>query len=317
MLEQKKDIMKLGFGAVGLFVLAVTYNSLHIIETGNVGVKSVMGQIDREELSPGLNFAMPIISKIENVFTKTIMVNYSTVNKKDTQEMYYERSLQGEDKTGLEMGIDLIVEVNPQSDKMADMYIEVGRQGLEKKVLQPIRGAARKVLGQYNAESVMSRRREVEASVAEELEKVFRKNPYYTLVNMQLKKIYLPIKVQQAIERVQLAKQDAASKKEQIVANKALAQSKVELAIGEANAVREGAQAEADATLIKAKAVAEANIIESEAQAKANSVVSKSLTATLIKQNTIEAWKSGGAKVPQFVGSESQFIFDINKASKK
>lgn len=296
-----------------LFSILTIFNSLHIIETGNVGVKSVMGQIEREELKPGLNFALPIISKIENVFTKTIMVNYTPETKPDTQEVYYERSLKGEDKTGLEMGIDLIVEVNPQSDQMADMFIEVGREGLTKKVLQPIRGAARKVLGQYNAESVMAQRKQVERSIQTELEKVFAKNEYYTLVNMQLKKIYLPIKVQQAIERVQLAKQDAAGKKEQIVANKALAQSKVELAIGEANAVREAAQAAADSILIKAKATAEANIIESEAQAKANAIISQSLTPVLIQQNTVEAWKSGGALVPKIVGSDSQYIFDLKR----
>jgi regulator of protease activity HflC (stomatin/prohibitin superfamily) len=308
---------KIAFGVIGVVSAIMIFNSLHIIETGNVGVKSTMGQIEREELKPGLNFAMPIISKIENVFTKTIMVNYTPEQKPDTQEVYYERSLKGEDKTGLEMGIDLIVEVNPQSDQMADMFIEVGREGLTKKVLQPIRGAARKVLGQYNAESVMSQRKEVENTIQQELEKVFSKNDYFKLVNMQLKKIYLPPKVQDAIERVQLAKQDAASKKEQIVANKALAQSQVELAIGEANAVRERAQASADSVLIKAKANAEANIIESKAQAQANDIISKSLTPVLIQQNTVEAWKSGGAKVPKFVGSNSQFIFDLNNKNKK
>jgi regulator of protease activity HflC (stomatin/prohibitin superfamily) len=305
------------FGAVAGLVIAITiFNSAHIIETGNVGVKSTMGQIDRQELSPGLNFALPIISKIENVFTKTIMVNYTPDQKKDTQEVYYERSLKGEDRTGLEMGIDLIVEVNPISDKMSDMYIEVGREGLLKKVLQPIRGASRKVLGQYNAESVMSKRKELEDGIEKELTRIFAKNPYYEMVNLQLKKIYLPIRVQEAIERVQLAKQDASSKKEQIVANKALAQSKIELAKGEAQAVRERAQASADSVLIKAKANAEANIIESQAQAKANLIISTSLTSALIQQNTVEAWKSGGAQVPKFVGSDSQFIFDLNNKKK-
>lgn len=305
-------------GVIGLATALVIFNSIHIIETGNVGVKSTMGQIETKELSPGLNFAMPIISKIENVFTKTIMVNYTPEQRPDSQEVYYERSLKGEDRTGLEMGIDLIVEVNPQSDKMADMFIDVGREGLMKKVLQPIRGAARKVLGQYNAESVMSMRKELENGIEKELKEIFAQNPYYKMVNIQLKKIYLPIRVQEAIEKVQLAKQDAASKKEQIVANKALAQSKVELAIGEANAVRERAQARADSVLIQAKANAEANIIESQAQAKANATISESLTSVLIQQNTVEAWKSGGALVPKFVGSDSQFIFDLNnKKSKK
>jgi len=75
------------------------------------------------------------------------------------------------------MAIDLIVEVDPQPDKMADMYIEVGRQGFEKKVLQPIRGAVRKVLGQYSAESIMSKRKVLEADLTKELESLFSRNP--------------------------------------------------------------------------------------------------------------------------------------------
>ena len=288
-------------GISGIAALTIGYAGMTIIETGNVGVKSTLGQIDREELKPGLNWAMPVISKIEPVFTKTIMVNYTDVQKPDSAELYYERSLKGEDKTGLEMAIDLIVEVDPQSDKMADMFIEVGRAGFDKKVLQPIRGAARKVLGQYSAETIMANRKQLESDLENELNTLFAKNPYYKLVNVQLKKIYLPKRVQEAIERVQLAKQEAKAKKEQIQANKALAQSKVELAKGEAAAVREKAKAEADRITIEAKA-----------QAAANIEIAKSLTPELIKIKHIEAWKSGGARVPRFISGDSANTFLVD-----
>lgn len=287
-----------------LLVLALVIKSFTIIETGNVGVKSTLGQIQKDELKPGPNFVLPYIQKIEPVFTKTVMVSYSGGERKaDTEELNYEGTLRGEDKTGLEMGIDMIVEVNPQSDKMADMFIEVGRQGFDKKVLQPIRGAARKVLGQFNAESIMSQRKEVEVSLRNELEIIFSENPYYKLENIQLKKIYLPQKVKDAIERVQLAKQEAKANKEKIQTNKALAQSKVELAKGEAEAVRQMAQAAADKITI-----------EAAAQAKANQVISDSLTEKLLKQNHIDAWKAGGSKVPHFISGgqngSSMFLID-------
>jgi regulator of protease activity HflC (stomatin/prohibitin superfamily) len=79
---------KIAFGVIGVVSAIMIFNSLHIIETGNVGVKSTMGQIEREELKPGLNFAMPIISKIENVFTKTIMVNYTPEQKPDSEDRF-------------------------------------------------------------------------------------------------------------------------------------------------------------------------------------------------------------------------------------
>ena len=316
MQEASFKIPKIAIVGVSVAVLAmIISSSIQVIETGNVGVKSTLGQIDRDELSPGLNFAMPIFQKIEKVFTKTIMVNYTPEQRADSQEVYYERSLQGEDRTGLEMGIDLIVEVSPQSHMMADMYIEVGREGLLKKVLQPIRGSAREVLGRYSAESVMSKRKDVENDLNLELTELFSKNEYFTLENMQLKKIYLPTAVKKAIEKVQLSKQDANAKKEQIKANDALGKSKVALAIGEAQAKRERAQATADALLINAKAEAEAIILKSKAQAESNKLITESLSSILIQQNTIQAWKAGGAQVPTFIGSgESQFIFDINKS---
>ncbi len=115
MQEASFKIPKIAIVGVSVAVLAmIISSSIQVIETGNVGVKSTLGQIDRDELSPGLNFAMPIFQKIEKVFTKTIMVNYTPEQRADSQEVYYERSLQGEDRTGLEMGIDLIVEVSPQ-----------------------------------------------------------------------------------------------------------------------------------------------------------------------------------------------------------
>lgn len=293
------NVATLGISGVGIALAAIIgFSGLTVIETGNVGVKSHLGEIDREELKPGVNWAMPGFSKIEPVFTKTIMIDYTGgSNKNDSEELYNEPSLKGEDKTGLEMAIDLIVEVSPQESKQADMYIEVGREGFSKKVLQPIRGGSRKVLGQYNAETIMSLRKEVEIDLKAELNSLFSDNPYYKLENVQLKKIHLPTKVKEAIEAVQLAKQDAKAKQELIISNKALADSKVELAKGEAQAEREKAKAMADAITIKANAQAEANL-----------KISKSLTEEILRLEAIKAWKEGGAQVPVVSGGNGAGI---------
>lgn len=292
----KKSI---GLVVLIVFVLIMVLNSLTIIETGNVGVKSRLGQIQKEELIPGVNFALPFFEKIEPVFTKTLMINYSgDKNEQDTIEVFNETTLKGEDKLGLEMGLDLIVEVDPISDTMADMFIDVGRQGFEKKVLQPVRSMVRKVLGQYNAENIMGQRGELERDLKKTLELYFEDIKYYKLVNIQLKKIYLPNKITEAIEGVQLAKQISQQKVQEIEANKAVAQSKVEAAKGEANSIREVAKAKADAITMDA-----------EAQAKANKLIAESVTPNLIKYNSVRAWHDGGAKVPMvtetipFIGS--------------
>lgn len=302
-----------------VFSITTLFLGSVIIETGNIGVFSRLGQIDKNELLPGWHFAIPVIEKIEPVFTKTIMINYSKQDKdkKDSEELYNEGSLEGEDISGLEMSIDMIIEIDPQKDKMSDMYIDVGREGFYKKVLQPIRSLARQVLGQYHAENIMSLRKEVEISLKDKINELFATNPYYKLINVQLKKIYLPIKVKDAIEKVQLSKQNAKSKEEEIKSNMAEAQSKVALAKGESESIKEKAKGEAEAIREKAKANAEAILIEAEAQSKANKLLSDSLTKSLLELKHINAWKDGGSKVPYYLNSDknnnSLFMIDLNK----
>ena len=298
----------------GVFLALIVFASgITIIETGNVGVKSRIGKIDPVELSPGFNWAMPIIEKIEPVFTKTIMINYSGGNKGkiDTEEINYERTLKGEDVTGLELGIDLTVEVSPVSDKQADQFIEVGRSGFDKKVLQPIRSVARQVMSSFKAEEIMSKRAEVRAMISSKLQKEFENNPYYRLEGeIQLKKIYLPIKVKNAIERVQIMKQAAKEAQQQIVKQTAIANSAIETAKGEAQSLRTNAQGRADAVEIRARAEANAIAIKSAAQAKANKLLAESLSPILVKSQAINAWKSGGSQVPR-VSETIPFIGNI------
>jgi len=309
------NLNKIGTILGGIFIFGIfLFSGITIIETGNVGIKSHLGKIEKKELSPGVNWAMPIISKIEPVFTKTIMINYTGGKQKpDTKEIYTEKSLNGEDKTGLEMAIDMIVEVSPQPTKMADMYIEVGRQGFDKKVLQPIRGGARKVLGQFNAELIMSQRKEVEHQLRKELTTLFDKNPYYRLDNVQLKKIYLPIKVKNAIEAVQLAKQLSKKSLELVVKAQNDAKSTVAIAQGQANAMKIKAQGKANAIVIGAKAKAESIKIVAIAQAKANEVISKSLTNKILKNNAIKKWNG---KKSKFQAGNSGLILDLGNLEK-
>ena len=298
---------------VSVFIIIVlVVKGITIIETGNVGVKSRLGTINPEELTPGLKWAMPILEKIEPVFTKTVMINYSGRNegKVDTEELNYERTLQGEDMKGLEMGLDLTVEVAPVDKKMADMYIEVGRSGFDKKVLSTIRSVAREVMSSFRAEEIMSKRAEVQLMMDKKLKKEFSENPYYQLTNVQLKKIYLPEKVKDAIQDVQLAKQKAKQAEEQIKQNTALARSAVERAKGEANSIKTRAQGDADAKIIRATAAAESIKLRADAQSIANIKLAKSLSKDLLKSQAIQAWKEGGSQVPK-VSSEIPFLGNI------
>ena len=62
---------------------------------------------------------------------------------------------------------------------------------------------------------------------------------------------------------------------------------------------------EAENKKIEAQGEADAKIIKAESEAKANKILQQSLTNELLKREAIEAWKAGGSKVPQVVGSGS------------
>lgn len=318
---EKKQIklptFKLSMGTLAIAGALVFTSGITIIETGNVGVKSRLGKIDPVELTPGFNWAFPVIEKIEPVFTKTVMINYtgSSQRLEDTEELNYETTLLGEDVNGLELGLDLTAEVSPVDKKMADMYIDVGRSGFDKKVLQTIRSVAREVMSSFKAEEIMSKRPEVQSMMDAKLRKEFSENPYYELTNVQLKKIYLPLKVKDAIEKVQLAKQEAKQANEQIKKNTAIAKSTVEKAKGDAESTKTRAKGEADAKIIRAEAEAKAIKVKADAQAKANKVLSESLSEILIKSQAIQAWERGGSQVPR-VAETIPFIGDIKQFSK-
>lgn len=300
--------------AVASTVLVLGFTSgFKIIETGNAGIKSTLGKINPIELEPGLNWAAPIFQKIEPIFTKTVMVNYTNTHniKEDTEEINYESTLRGEDVTGLDLGLDLTVEVSPVTDKMADMYIEVGRSGFDKKVLQTIRSVAREVMSSFKAEEIMGKRAEVQAMLDAKLRDEFSKMPYYEVTNVQLKKIYLPQKVKDAIERVQIAKQEALEVNEQIAKNQALAKSKEAIAVGNANALKTEAQGKADAVVIEAEAEAQSIKLRAEAQAIANKKINESLTELLVRQNAVIEWGKGGSQVPR-VSESIPFIGTID-----
>jgi regulator of protease activity HflC (stomatin/prohibitin superfamily) len=306
-MNQNPIFSVIGAAIVALFFLF--YSGFTIIESGNVGVKIRLGETDPDELEAGWHWVVPGLTKIQPVFTKTIMVNYSSSEgqKPDSEEIIYEGTLNGEDKTGLSLGIDLTVEIQPTGNKMADMYIKVGRSGFEKMVLQAVRSVGRRVISNYSAESIMTMRKQVETDLESELKREFENNEYYKLVNVALKAIVLPSRVREAIEIVALRKQEAAAAEQAIKTRE-----------NEAKSVMEIAKGKAEAAKIEARGSAEATLINAEATAKANELLARSLSSNVLTSNWIDAWRQGGSLVPQVLGSQGTgFMLDLSTLEKR
>jgi regulator of protease activity HflC (stomatin/prohibitin superfamily) len=77
------------------------------------------------------------------------------------------------------------------------------------------------------------------------------------------------------------------------------------------NKVRQ-AEAEAKIKIAQAEGDAQSLITTAKAEAEANKLRQSTLTPLLLQQQWIEAWKSGGSKVPMYIGGNGGDKFMLN-----
>jgi len=292
---------------ITLVIMAFTKTGFAIVNDGERGVLKTGTKYEMTELQPGYHFFIPIYQTVEIDTIRPKLINYSRTEgtKEDTTLLLYEPMLEGLDKKGVPISLALSIEIKPVADQLAEMYKSDGDfdNSFYKKVKQPNREAVQETLSKFSVDSIMDHRSEVEKTVTSLIRAKYAKNPYFTLVNINLKDIVVPKTIRDKQLEVQAAKQEALKSLELVKKAENEAKSREAKAKGEANAMKIEASGRADSVLI-----------EATAQAKANNLLSKSLTDKVIRIQTIEAWKSGGAKVPQMVGSESsQFIIPLKK----
>jgi regulator of protease activity HflC (stomatin/prohibitin superfamily) len=288
-------VMVLGF-------MAVTKTGFAIVNDGERGVMKTGTKYDMVEIQPGYHFFIPIYQSIEIDTIRPKLINYSRTegNKEDSELLIFEPVLQGLDKKGIPIKLALSIEVKPVSDQLAEMYKNDGDfdNAFYKKVKQVNRDAVQSTISKFNVDTIMDHRSEVEKTLTGKLNESYASNPYFKLVNINLKDIIVPKKISEKMQDVQVAKQDALKSLELIKKAQNEAKAREAQAQGESNAVKIAAQGKADAILT-----------EATAQAKANDLVSKSLTDKILRNNAIQTWNG---VTPTMVGSEnSQFIYNL------
>jgi len=292
-------VISIGF-IVMLGFMAFTGFGFSVINDGERGVMKTGTKYDMTEVQPGYHFFIPIYQSIEIDTIRPKLINYSRTeyDKKDSELLIFEPVLQGLDKKGIPIKLALSIEVKPVADQLAEMYKNDGdfENAFYKKVKQVNREAVQATISRFSVDTIMDKRPEVEKYLTEKLNESYSKNPYFKLVNINLKDIIVPKEIANKMLEVQAAKQDALKSEELIKKAQNEAKAREAKAQGEANAVKIAAQGEADAKLLVAKATA-----------KSNKLVSESLTDKILKMEKIKKWDG---TVPKLVGSEtSSFIF--------
>ena len=279
--------------------IALTFGGCYFgeVETGEVGVVKKWGEIDPEPLKPGLHINMvPGTSLyVLNVKTKRLEMKNALAGNEDTVDMMYDRSVDILSKNGLPVPIEMTVLYHLRPEMATEVLGKYGKDIVwDNKIVVPqVRDVAREVMGNADIYELNKDRDKYSQRIIQKLNNKIGK--YVVVENVMIKKIELPRKIRESIERKMQMKEEAERARYEVERAKQEAEKKIAIAKGEA----ERRKIEADAKAYKI-------LKEAEAQAKANLELARSITDTLVKYQWVQKWDG---KVPQVQSGDGVGIF--------
>ena len=263
------------------FILFLLIRPFTVINSGEVGIKVVMGKFEDKPLKPGLHFFIPFVEQIVPVNTRVRLITYSNSNLNSIGDGFsnFEGGLKRNpairvlDKGGLTVNIDLAVQYRLRPESAPHTIEKWGTSWEEKIINSKVQEVVRDVIGRYSAEKLPEMRNEIAKAIETQIKQAIESLPGkpVILTSVELRNIDLPKKIKEQIERVQIAKQQVTIAEQMKEKAKQEALRKAEIAKGEAQKKRIEAQGEADKITI-----------EANAQAKANKLIATSLSDKLL-----------------------------------
>jgi len=198
------------------------------------------------------------------------------------------------DKNGLTVVINCAVNYQLQKGAGGWMYSEKGADGIwDNKIVDPTaKGAIKDVAGKYDAEELYSTKRdEMEVEIKDLIEA--RLNSYRVDVTfIEIADVDLPQIIKKAIEDKQ--EQD---QKNQLAQKKELEQTYL-----------------ANAKIQTARGDSASAVIQAAGRARAYELESRELNNAILRKLEIDAWREGGAKVPEYLSTNGKALpFIIQK----
>jgi len=215
-----------------LLILAVgfaLFQSVKVIETGEVGVKLRLGKIDSEELYPGVHFLIPMIDRVVVFSTRVNKIDFLNARGNPVTALSIE---------GLPAKLDITVLYRIIPDKADEIYKNYGTDYAEKIVVPIVRETVRNVVAQYKIEDLYSTKRgELQKKIYEEVKEKL-KGANIDVTDVLLRNVALPKKVVEKIEEKLRAKEEAEKMKYVIEKERLEAERKITEARGIAESNR-------------------------------------------------------------------------------
>lgn len=289
---------RLGVGIGFIFVAIVIVLILALCTTkvpaGYVAVQYKMnGGVMDEVLSQGFHITSPTIKT--SLYTVGIEQSYLTSGSQGDSEN--DESFSACSKEGKDIKVDLTFTYRFEAENVTKVFTtfkgQSGKEVRDSFIKPNIISWTKEIIARYAISDILGEKRaEINVTLTDYLAEKFE--PYgIAISNVSLINLEVDAETSTAINNKIKAQQDAETQRIQNQTN-------IDRADAEAKVKMTQAQAEADALLIAAKA-----------EAEANRLVSESLTDTIIKEKTIEAWDG---KLPTVMGSDGNII-DIGDIS--
>lgn len=179
------------------------------IDSGEVGVKSTFGVIDENELSPGIHLFVPGVQSIYVVPVYDLTLDF--VSDRSREEGL--DPIDALSKDGLPVIIEATVRYSLVPDKVAELMIDYGRplpMTVERKLVIPtVRSEIRDAVSSYKTSEIYSMRQNFSKVLKEALIEALRREGRIYVKDVYIRKIKFPEKFLEAIEKKQIAQQEA------------------------------------------------------------------------------------------------------------
>lgn len=277
---------------IALIVLGTAFASIHQVPAGHVGLVYFAGDIVGETDS-GLQITVPWQS-VRSVNAQQQAARFHASDNKDDLKNGLVQISAGSQET---QNIYIDATVNYQLDRghARKLYKEVGPDWFTRLIPSRVHQFFKAEIVKYGAVEVTQKREQIREAVTAALDAELA--PYgISITAVQIDNIGYSPEFDAAIERKQVATQDALREQEIVAQREAQARQKVAEAKGDADSKIEAARGDAESTRIRA-----------EAQANANTRLAASLTPELLQSQAIE--KLAGTEIA-ILPSGQGFLLD-------
>ena len=236
-MDKFKAYMKIAvFVLAVLFLLVFIFRTYIIVDPGERAVifNKLNGSLRIAE--PGFHILIPFV---ETPTLYDVKVQTYTMSKTQWEgEVKGDDSLKALTKEGLIVFLDISVRFHPDPQQLTLLHKKIGPEYINKVVRPQVRSIARLTISGYSVEEIYSGKRElIQKTIEEKLRKRFQEN-YVVLDEVLLRDVRFTPDFEKAIERKQIAQQEAQRMKYVLQKEEMEKKRKIIEAQGEAEALR-------------------------------------------------------------------------------